>query len=306
MSGALGVLAAAAPEAAGSAGGSTGGAVAFWICGIVAVIAAIGMVFSRRAVYCALMLAVVMLCLAALYAVQDAPFLAFVQVIVYTGAIMMLFLFVLMLVGVDSSDSLVETIRGQRAWAALAGVGFAVLLAGGLGGAVTRQATGLAQANSGGNVQALARLMFTDYVYAFEATAALLITAALGAIVLTHQESLRPRVTQKEMSKRRFQGPRPSPLPNPGVYARHNAVDMPALLPDGSAAPGSVSEVIVTRRGWEGGSGELPERERVAVPPADRDELDLPSGAGTPSGADRNGKAPDGHGPDDREEGDGQ
>src|SRR5664280_113587 len=75
-------------------------------------------VFSRHAVHAALLLVVDFFCLAVLYAAQDAPFLAAVQVIVYTGAIMILFLFVLMLVGVDSSDSLVETLRGQRVAAA--------------------------------------------------------------------------------------------------------------------------------------------------------------------------------------------
>src|SRR5258708_32642056 len=72
------------------------------------------MVFVRKAVHSALLLAVVMLSLAASYAALEAPFLAFVQVIVYTGAVLMLFLFVMMLVGVSSTDSLVHTIRGQR------------------------------------------------------------------------------------------------------------------------------------------------------------------------------------------------
>ena len=86
----------------------------FWILAVVAVAAALAMVLARRAVHCALLLAVVMLSLAVLYALLGAPFLAFVQVIVYTGAVLMLFLFVLMIVGVHSRDSLVETIRGQR------------------------------------------------------------------------------------------------------------------------------------------------------------------------------------------------
>ena len=88
--------------------------IAFWILAPIMVVAALGMLFVRKAVHCALLLAVVMISLAVLYAVQDAPFLFAVQIIVYTGAILMLFLFVLMLVGVDASDSVVETIRGQR------------------------------------------------------------------------------------------------------------------------------------------------------------------------------------------------
>ncbi|WP_372510272.1 NADH-quinone oxidoreductase subunit J [Actinomadura madurae] len=107
----------------------------FWLLAVVSVLAALGMIFMRKAVHSALLLATVMLCLAALYAIQNAPFLAFVQVIVYTGAVLMLFLFVLMLVGVSSTDSLVETIRGQRFWAVIAAVGFIVLLTVGLGNA---------------------------------------------------------------------------------------------------------------------------------------------------------------------------
>ena len=88
--------------------------IAFWILAPIMVACAIGILVARKAVHCALLLAVVMISLAVLYAVQDAPFLFVVQIIVYTGAILMLFLFVLMLVGVDASDSVVETIRGQR------------------------------------------------------------------------------------------------------------------------------------------------------------------------------------------------
>lgn len=222
--------------------------VLFWLLAVVSVAAALGMVVTRRAVYSALMLAVVMLSLAILYAAQGAPFLAFVQVIVYTGAVLMLFLFVLMLVGVDSSDSLVETLRGQRLAAAAAAVGFVLLLAVGVGNAALGGAAGLAGANQGGNVQALAGLIFTRYVFAFEVTGALLITAALSAMVLTHRQRTKPKPTQKELSRQRFLGPHPTPLPPPGVYARHNAVDMPARLPDGTPSELSVSPVISPRQ----------------------------------------------------------
>src|SRR6266699_3543076 len=177
------------------------------------------MVLARRAVHCAVLLALVMLTLAVLYAMQGAPFLAFVQVIVYTGAVLMLFLFVLMIVGVTSADSVVETIRGQRLAAGVAGIGLLVLLT----------------------------LIFTRYVFPFEVTSALLITAALGAMVLAHRERTSPRPTQRDLSIRRISGGRPAPLPGPGTYARHNAVDMPALLPDGSPARLSVSPVLAGR-----------------------------------------------------------
>src|SRR5215216_3294673 len=102
--------------------------IAFWILAPVMVLSALGLLFSRKAVHAALMLAVVMISLAILYAVQDAPFLFAVQIIVYTGAILMLFLFVLMLVGVDASDSVIETIRGHRVASILVGIGFGVTL----------------------------------------------------------------------------------------------------------------------------------------------------------------------------------
>ncbi|MEU4408373.1 NADH-quinone oxidoreductase subunit J [Streptosporangium sp. NPDC023963] len=223
-----------------------GETITFWVLAVVSVGAAFGLVFSRKAVYSALMLGVVMLSLAVLYAVQDAPFLAAVQIIVYTGAVMMLFLFVLMLVGVDSADSLVETIRGQRLWAFVAGLSFAALLALGVGNAVYAPPTGLAKAveGAGGNVPSLAQLIFTRYVFAFEVTSALLITAALGAMVLAHRERVRPKATQRDLARARFTGPQPSPLPGPGTYALHNAIDMPALLPDGTVAEKSINRVL--------------------------------------------------------------
>ena len=220
----------------------------FWLLAIVSVCAALGMILVRKAVHSALLLATVMLSLAALYAVQQAPFLAFVQVIVNTGAVLMLILFVLMLVGVSSTDSLVETIRGQRFWAVIAAVGFLVLVSVGIGNAALGQSAGLDQANSEGNVIGLARLLFSKYVFAFEATSALLITAALGAMVLAHRERTEPKPTQKDLSKGRFlSSDHPGPLPGPGTYARHNAVDMPALLPDGTPSELSINPVIAAR-----------------------------------------------------------
>ncbi|WP_374587314.1 NADH-quinone oxidoreductase subunit J [Pimelobacter simplex] len=216
------------------------------------VVAALGLLFVRKAVHAALLLAVVMIGLAVLYAVLEAPFLFAVQIIVYTGAILMLFLFVLMLVGVDASDSLVETIKGQRALAWFVGLVFVVTLVVALTQLTFTSSAGLDEANRGGNVQALADLLFSRYVFIFEATSALLITAAVGAMVLAHRERLTPRKTQADLAAERIRaygetGAHLGPLPPPGVYARHNAVDTPALLPDGSPAPASVSRVLAAR-----------------------------------------------------------
>ncbi|MCV7286810.1 NADH-quinone oxidoreductase subunit J [Mycolicibacterium wolinskyi] len=227
---------------------STSEAVLFWILGAVAVLGAIGVVAAPKAVYSAVFLACTMIVLAVLYIAQDALFLGVVQIVVYTGAVMMLFLFVLMLIGVDLSESLVETLRGQRVAALAAGVGFGVLLIAGIGNVSVAGFTGLAEANAGGNVEGLAALIFTRYLWAFELTSTLLITAALGAMVLAHRERFERRKTQRELAVERFQGGgHPTPLPNPGVYARHNAVDIPARLPDGSDAAISVSSILPQR-----------------------------------------------------------
>src|SRR3954447_16401609 len=178
--------------------------IGFWILSPVMVAAALGLLFARKAVHAALLLAVVMIGLAILYLVQDAPFLFTVQIIVYTGAILMLFLFVLMLVGVDASDSVVETIRGQRLMAIGVGLLFGLLLVIGLGQVTLGPPTGLGAANADGNVPGLAQLLFSKYVFAFEATSALLITAAIGAMVLAHRERLSPKLTQAD---------RPAPPP---------------------------------------------------------------------------------------------
>ena len=226
------------------AASDTGEVIGFWVLAPLAVIAATAMVFAKNTVHAALFLAGVMLSFAGLYALQDAPFLAAVQVIVYTGAILMLFLFVLMLVGVDSSDSLVETLRGQRVAAFVVGLGFAGLLIGAIGGAVSGRGVGLAQANAEGNVLGIARLLFTRYVFAFETTSALLITAALGAMVLAHKERIVPRSTQKQLSRARFASDHPFPLPGPGVFATHDSIASGALLPDGTVAPDSLAPTL--------------------------------------------------------------
>jgi NADH-quinone oxidoreductase subunit J len=161
---------------------------------------------------------------------------------------MMLFLFVLMLVGVDQSDSLVETIRGQRWIGLLAGIGLAIVLAGVVGRATYPQATGLDSANDPSNPEGLARLVFGSYVFAFEVVGALLVTAALGALVLTHRRRLTPRVGQRELADARVKaGAVLAPLPAPGVYARHNAMDVPALGPDGRPLEHSVPRVLRVR-----------------------------------------------------------
>lgn len=232
---------------------STGEAIQFWILGAVAVAGALGVVFATKAVYSAIFLATTMIVLAVFYVAQGALFLGVVQVVVYTGAVMMLFLFVLMLIGVDSSDSLKETLRGQRFAAGLIGIGFGVLLIAGIGSATVAVTAGATEpyalaSDSNSAIESIAELIFVRYLWAFELTGALLIAATLGAMVLAHRERFGPRLTQKELSKARFRsGVNLTPLPSPGVYARHNAVDVPARLPDGSPSDLSVNAILAAR-----------------------------------------------------------
>ena len=245
---------------------SSGETVLFWVLAPIMVLAALGLLFARKAVHSAMALVVVMISLAFLYVTQDAPFLGVVQVVVYTGAIMMLFLFVLMLIGVDASDSLVETIRAQRWIGGLAGLGLGAVLVGVVVRATYPTTSGLANANADSNPVGVARLVFGHYVFALETVGALLVTAALGALVLTHRQRLTPRIGQKERADARVAaGGTLTPLPAPGVYAHRNAMDVPALDPQGRAIEQSVSRVLRIR-GQEYGTREPAQ---IAPPAAD-------------------------------------
>ncbi|WP_367139532.1 MULTISPECIES: NADH-quinone oxidoreductase subunit J [Streptomyces] len=236
---------------------STGEAVQFWILAVVAVLGALGAVLMKKAVHSALSLAGTMIVLAVFYLANGAYFLGVVQIVVYTGAIMMLFLFVVMLVGVTAADSLKETIKGQRWLAGLCVLGFGILLMAGISNASLKEWNGVGGANAGGNVEGLAALIFTKYVFAFEITGALLITAAVGAMVLTHRERTERAATQRERAEQRVrEGKQVPPLPAPGVYARHNAVDIPGLLPDGTASDLTVSPTLRARGQVRDVSGE--------------------------------------------------
>jgi NADH-quinone oxidoreductase subunit J len=229
---------------------STGEAVQFWVLGTVAVVGALCTILLKRAVHSALCLAGTMIVLAVFYLANGAYFLGVVQIVVYTGAIMMLFLFVVMLVGVTAADSLKETIKGQKWLALVCGLGFGTLLIAGIGNASLKNFNGLGAANTahGGNVEGIAALLFTKYVFAFEIAGALLITAAVGAMVLTHRERTERAKTQRELAEQRVrEGKHLPPLPAPGVYARHNAVDIPGLLPDGTTSDLSVSRTLRER-----------------------------------------------------------
>ncbi|WP_448073447.1 NADH-quinone oxidoreductase subunit J [Georgenia yuyongxinii] len=231
---------------------SGGETVLFWVVAPIMVIASLGLLFARRAVHAALSVVLVMICLAVLYVAQDAPFLGVAQVVVYTGAIMMLFLFVLMLVGVDASDSLTETIRGQRWIAYVAGLGLALVLGGVVAASTLPRPAGLVAANIDSNPVGVARLIFSDYVFTMEITGVLLIVAAVGAVTLTHAERLRPRATQRDVLESKMRAYAAgkgtvSQLPAPGVYARSTAATVPALSGTGEPIEESVPRVLRIR-----------------------------------------------------------
>jgi len=244
-------------------------AVLFYFLAPLSVLAALGMLIVKKAVHSALLLAWVMISLAIFYIAQEALFLGIVQIVVYTGAVMMLFLFILMLVGVDTSDSLVENIKGLRSIALLAAVGISGLLISLIARAtMVYDAVGLAAANRSGNVNGLAAQLFTKYVWAFEVVSALLITAALGAMVLAHSQRTKSNYVQRDLSIARFRKDslgEAAGLPGSGVYALHNAVDVPALLPTGKAAPTSISAVLDAR-------GDMIDSKSFEMKPEEKDE----------------------------------
>ena len=227
----------------------TGEQVLFWVLGPISVLAALGLLFAKKAVHAAIGMALVMINLGVFYIANEADFLGIIQIFVYTGAVMMLFLFVLMLVGVDSADSLVETLKGQKVASLLLALGLGVMVFLAIGKVAFPPMKGLDSVNAGtGNVTGVANLIFGQYVWVFEITSALLITAALGAMVLAHRERIGERPSQRAWSERRVRENRNvAGLPAPGVYARHNAVDTPALLPDGTPSQLSVSRVLSAR-----------------------------------------------------------
>ena len=235
-------------------GASTAEAAVFWVCAVLAVTGGLGLILSRRAVHSALWVALTMISLAVLYLANAAPFLGMVQIIVYTGAVLMMFLFVLMMVGIITPDSTVETLKGQRPLAILGGIGILAFLFFAIGGALHTEPATVAAANSefGGNVEGLANLLFGRYVFVFELSAALLIVAAVGAMLLAHGQRVRPRKGQPELAADRMyayktKGEHPGSLPNSGVYAGSNAIGVGALLPDGTVSEKSISQTLVMR-----------------------------------------------------------
>ncbi len=186
--------------------------IVFWVCAPISIGSAIAMLLQRNAVHAALFLIVNLFTVAVLYLVLGAPFLFAVQIIVYAGAIMVLFLFVIMLLGVDREERLVERLRGQRTAAILLGLGvvgevvFAIRAGVGFS---TRAPAGFGAANGGGNPQALGRLLFRAYFLPFEVTSILLMVAAVAAMVLARRRE-RPVASAERRAQEPIEPSEPS------------------------------------------------------------------------------------------------
>ncbi len=239
---------------------SMGETILFGILAVAIIFAAIfGLLIARKAVYTVISVIFVMVGLAFFYTMLEAPFMGVVQVVVYTGAILMMFLFVLMLIGVDSADTSHEALQGQRTVAILGGLGTFALLA-----AMAYKANpmnsfaeyglpyGLAQANAATNPVAIAKVILTNHVLTLELTGTLLIVAALGAMVLTHRDRVTPKMTQEQMAHQKVQafteaGSNINVRPNPGVYAESNSSANPALTAYGQPIEDSVNRILKIR-----------------------------------------------------------
>lgn len=211
-----------------------------------------GLLITRKAVITTLSVMGVMIGLAILYTALEAPFMGVVQVVVYTGAILMMFLFVLMLIGVDSADSGHETLKAQRPVAVLAGLGIAAILAGVGLGAASPEAVGLAAANAETNPVGVAKLIFSSHILTLQLTGTLLIVAALGAMTLTHRDRVKDRVTQEQLAHQKVRdfvehGTYLGNKPNPGVYAESNSSTNPALTAGGKPVEISTNRVLHVR-----------------------------------------------------------
>ena len=169
--------------------------VVFWVFAPISIGSAIGMLFQRNAVHAALFLIVNFFTIAVFFLILGAPFLFAVQIIVYAGAIMVLFLFVIMLLGVDREETLIEQLRGQRPLAIVLGLAIAVELffaiRAGVGFATRGPENFDEVANRGlvGNAEALSRVLFRNYFFPFEVTSILLIIAAIAVMVLASRRA---------------------------------------------------------------------------------------------------------------------
>jgi NADH-quinone oxidoreductase subunit J len=182
-------------------------AVVFFVAAALALGGAAGVVLARNPVHCALLLVVTLVAVAIFFLLQEAQLVAAVQIIVYAGAIVVLFLFVIMLLGVDREESLRDPIPYQRPAALALGailLGEIFVLAGRTWAtgapSVRGSVRGRVDGQDLGNVQRVARVLFTDFLWAFELTAVLLVIAVVGAVVLARRSGQRAQLDEHEQA----------------------------------------------------------------------------------------------------------
>ena len=234
---------------------STGETILFAVVALITVACGLGLLTAKRAVLAAANMIGIMICLAVLYIAGGAPFLGITQIVVYTGAVMTLVLFVIMMVGVGGEEPVTAAGSPAGKWIVVAlGAGLAVVLAAVVWRTVFPIATdddGRVLANPS-DPSELAVALFGNHVVIMELTGVLLIIAAVGALTLTHRQRIRPRMTQRaqmEAKMRAFadKGRHPGQKPMPGVYAATNAAAAPALGAEGTALAESVPRVLRVR-----------------------------------------------------------
>lgn len=215
-----------------------GEALLFWSCAVIMVAAAFGVLLFRKAAYAALSMVALMLALAVLFFALQAPFNGAVQIIVYTGAIMMLFLFVIMMIGLGATDGFRDQRRGYIIFAGVLGVALAVLTVGALLHSTVMGPGNIAvDPYSNAPVTDLAFSLFQNHWFTIQLAAMLLITAAVGAVLLTHSDRLGVKFNQTATANARMKefaakGVHPGQQAPPGVYASSNAIGAPAIAGD--------------------------------------------------------------------------
>ena len=229
-----------------------GEAIVFGVVALVTVACGIGVLTAKRAVNAAINMIGIMISLAVLYIVNESPFMGITQVVVYTGAVMTLVLFVIMLVGVGGDEPVGAAGTVMRR-------PVLILLWLGLAGALTAvvwRSTFPTPAGLKDGAKAapdlLAVTLYHDHVVTMELTAILLIVAAVGALTLTHRQRIRARLSQRAVAAGKMQdyaakGAHPGQKPMPGVYASTNSAAAPALDAQGEAVEESVPRVLRAR-----------------------------------------------------------
>lgn len=167
---------------------------------VMVTLTAFGLLVTQHAVYSMVCVITDMVCLAVLYTVLETPSMGVVQIVVYTGVILMIFLFVFMVIGANAADSTCETLRDQCVMAALEVLGFAAIIGGVAVDARTPDPIGLAKADEETNPTAITKPIFTNHILTMKLTGAPLTVAAVGATTLMHRQGVRKRLSQVEFA----------------------------------------------------------------------------------------------------------